>query len=174
MKIRADKSAVKHIKIAAKDVKYGSTQLLSSSPTLSPTVTFRLKLTPELEKIAEKVDKTADGTQEYVFFVGINSYTKSRTDNCLTLVVYQEDGDESVYYIELKDGAKEALYERLDEQCRKKLGKSCEKLLKEAKKMIGGGSQTPLTFIWGPLYLFFTIPSDLSPGSSMLYNHRSR
>ena len=78
MKIRADKSAVKHIKIAAKDVKYGSTQLLSSSPVLSPTVTFRLKLTPELEKIAEKVDKTADGTQEYVFFVGINSYTKSK------------------------------------------------------------------------------------------------
>ena len=113
MKIHADKSAVKHIKIAAKDVKYGSTQLLSSSPTLSPTVTFRLKLTR------------------------INSYTKSRTDNCLTLVVYQEDGDESVYYIELKAGAKEALYERLDEQCRKKLGKSCEKLLKEAKKMIG-------------------------------------
>jgi len=36
------------------------------------------------------------------------------------------------------------------------------------------GSQTPLTFIWGPLYLFFTIPSNLSPGSSMLYNHRSR
>ena len=108
----------------------------SSSPVLSPTVTFRLKLTPELEKIAEKVDKTADGTQEYVFFVGINSYTKSKTDNCLTLVVYQEDGDESVYYIELKDGAKEALYERLDEQCRKKLGKSCEKLLKEAKKKI--------------------------------------
>ena len=113
MKIRADKSAVKHIKIAAKDVKYGSTQLSSSSPALSPTVTFRLKLTPELEKIAEKVDKTADGTQEYEFFVGINSYPKSKTDNCLTLVVYQEDGDESVYYIELKDGAKEALYERV-------------------------------------------------------------
>ena len=136
MKIRADKSDVKHIKIAAKDVKYGSTQLFSGSHALSPTVTFRLKLTPELETIAEKVDKSADGTQEYVFFVGINNYTKSKTDNCLTLVVYQEDGDESVYYIELKDSAKEALYERLDEQCRKKLGKSCEKLLKEAKKMI--------------------------------------
>mgnify|MGYP006967259892 CR=1 FL=1 len=57
MKIRADKSAVKHIKIAAKDVKYGSTQLFSSSPALSPTVTFRLKLTPELEKIAEYAGK---------------------------------------------------------------------------------------------------------------------
>ena len=78
MKIRADKSAVKHIKIAAKDVKYGSTQLFSSSPALSPTVTFRLKLTPELKKIAEKVDKTADGTQEYVFFAGINSYMSER------------------------------------------------------------------------------------------------
>lgn len=136
MKIYADKSAVRHIKISAKNVNYGSTQLFSSSPALSPTVTFRLKLTPELEKIAEKIDKTADGTQEYVFFVGINSYTKSKTDNCLTLVVYQEDGDESVYYIDLKDSAKEALYERLDEQCRKKLGKSCEKLLKEAKKRL--------------------------------------
>ena len=128
MKIRADKSAIKHIKISARDVKYGYTQLFSSSTAFSPTVTFRLKLTPELEKIAEKVDKTADGTQEYVFFVGINNYTKTKTDNCLTLVVYQEDGDESVYYIELKDGAKDALYERLDEQCRKKLGKSCEVL----------------------------------------------
>ena len=113
MKIYADKSAVKHIKISAKNVNYGSTQLFSSSPALSPTVTFRLKLTPELD-----------------------SYTKSKTDNCLTLVVYQEDGDESVYYIDLKDSAKEALYERLDEQCRKKLGKSCEKLLKEAKKRL--------------------------------------
>ena len=144
MKIRADKSTVKHIRISAKDVKYGSAQLFSSSPTLSPTVIFRLKLTPELETIAEKVDKSADGTQEYVFFVGINSYTKSKTDNCLTLVVYQEDGDESVYYIELKDGAKDALYERLDEQCRKKLGKSCKVLLKEAKKKLAG--QGPLLF----------------------------
>ncbi len=136
MKIRADKSAVKHIKIAAGDVKYGYAQLFSSARALTPTVTFRLKLTPELEKIAEKVDKTADGTQEYVFFVGINNCTKSKTDNCLTLVVYQEDGDESVYFIELKDSAKEALYDRLDEQCRKKLGKSCEKLLKEATAKI--------------------------------------
>ena len=95
-----------------------------------------MKIRADKSAVAEKIDKTADGTQEYVFFVGINSYTKSKTDNCLTLVVYQEDGDESVYYIDLKDSAKEALYERLDEQCRKKLGKSCEKLLKEAKKRL--------------------------------------
>ena len=133
---RIDKSTVKHIKIAASDVKYGSTQIVSSSSVLFPTVTFRLKLTPELERIAEKVDKSADGSQEYVFYVSINNYTKSKTDNCLRLVVYQDDGDEDLYLIELKDSAKGALYERLDDQCRKKLGKSCEKLLKEAKQRL--------------------------------------
>lgn len=117
-------------------MKYGSTQIVSSSSALFPTVTFRLKLTPELERIAEKVDKSADGSQEYVFYVSINNYTKSKTDNCLRLVVYQDDGDEDLYLIELKDSAKGALYERLDDQCRKKLGKSCEKLLKEAKQRL--------------------------------------
>ena len=123
MKLRADKSLVRHLKIATNGVKYGFTQVNAVSSSLFPTVTFRLKLTPELEKIAEKVDKTADGTQEYVFYASM-------------LIVYQEDGDETLHLIELKEGAKEALYERLDEQCRKKLDKSCEKLLKEAKKRI--------------------------------------
>lgn len=136
MKLRADKSLVRHLKIAPDGVKYGFTQVNAVSSALFPTVTFRLKLTPELEKIAEKVDKTADGTQEYVFYVSINNYSKSKTDDYLMLIVYQEDGDETLHLIEFKEGAKEALYERLDEQCRKKLDKSCEKLLKEAKKRI--------------------------------------
>ena len=132
MKIRADKSVVSRVKIAASGVRYGSVQILTSSPALYPAVTFRLKLTPELERLAEKIDKSADGTQEYVFYAGINSYTKSGTDNHLTLVVYYEDGDEDLYMIELKEEAKKTLYDRLDDQCRKKLGKSCDKLLKEA------------------------------------------
>ena len=141
MKVRADKSLVRNLKIAPDGVKYGFTQINAVSSVLLPTVTFRLKLTPELEKIAEKVDKTADGTQEYVFYVGINNYSQSKTDNYLMLVVYQEDGDEALHLIELKDGAKEVLYERLDDQCRKKLGKSCDKLLKEAKKRIKNSDQ---------------------------------
>ena len=134
MKIRADKSLVKHLRIRPDGVKYGYTHVNSVSPVVFPTVTFRLKLTPELEKIAEKVDKTADGTQEYVFYASINNYSKSKTDDYLMLIVYQEDGDKTLHLIELKEGAREALYERLDEQCRKKLDKSCDKLLKEAKK----------------------------------------
>ena len=141
MKIRADKSLVKHLKIESDSVKSGYTQVNAVSSALFPTVTFRLKLTPELEKIAEEVDKTADGTQEYVFYAGINNYSKSKTDNYLMLLVYQEDGDETLHLIELKESAKEVLYERLDEQCRKKLGKSCDKLLKEAKKRIEGPDQ---------------------------------
>ena len=136
MKVRADKSLVKHLRIRPDGVKYGYTHVNSVSPVVFPTVTFRLKLTPELEKLAEKVDKTADGTQEYEFYVSINNYSKSKTDDYLMLIVYQEDGDKTLHLIELKEGAREALYERLDEQCRKKLDKSCEKLLKEAKKRI--------------------------------------
>ena len=136
MKIRADKSLVKHLRIRPDGVKYGYTHVNSVSPVVFPTVTFRLKLTPELEKLAEKVDKTADGTQEYEFYVSINNYSKSKTDDYLMLIVYQEDGDKTLHLIELKEGAREALYERLDEQCRKKLDKSCDKLLKEAKQRI--------------------------------------
>ena len=136
MKVRADKSLVKHLRIRPDGVKYGYTHVNSVSPVVFPTVTFRLKLTPELEKLAEKVDKTADGTQEYEFYVSINNYSKSKTDDYLMLIVYQEDGDKTLHLIELKEGAREALYERLDEQCRKKLDKSCDKLLQEAKKRI--------------------------------------
>ncbi len=136
MKIRADKSTVSRVKIAAGSIRYGSAQIMSSSPSIYPVVTFRLKLTPELERLAEKIDKSADGTQEYVFYACINSYTKSGTDNHLTLVVYYEDGDDDLYMIELKEDAKKVLYDRLDEQCRKKLGKSCRELLTEAKNMI--------------------------------------
>ncbi len=142
MKVRADKSLVKHLRIAPDGVKYGFTQVNAVSSATFPTVTFRLKLTPELEKIAEKVDKTADGTQEYVFYAGINNYLKSKTDDYLMLIVYQEDGDETLHLIELKEGAREALYKRLDEQSRKKLGKSCDKLLKEAAKRIEAPEQT--------------------------------
>ena len=136
MKVRADKSLVKHLRIRPDGVKYSYTHVNAVSPVVFPTVTFRLKLTPELEKLAEKVDKTADGTQEYEFYVSINNYSKSKTDDYLMLIVYQEDGDKTLHLIELKEGAREALYERLDEQCRKKLDKSCDKLLKEAKKRI--------------------------------------
>ena len=102
MKLRADKSLVRHLKIATNGVKYGFTQVNAVSSALFPTVTFRLKLTPELEKIAEKVDKTADGTQEYVFYASINNYSKSKTDDYLMLIVYQEDGDETLHLIELR------------------------------------------------------------------------
>ena len=45
------------------------------------------------------------GTQEYVFYVSINNYSKSKTDDYLMLIVYQEDGDETLHLIELKEGA---------------------------------------------------------------------
>ena len=133
LKIRADKSTVERAKIVPGDIKYGVTQFIASSPVLFPTVTFRLKLTPELEKLAEKVDTSADGTQEYTFYARITSYTKLKTDKHLMLVVYYEDGDESTHMIELKEEARKALYERLDEQSRKKAGKSCCELLEEAE-----------------------------------------
>ena len=134
LKTRVEKSMVRNVKIAANSVKYGYFQAVNSIPRIYPSVSFKLKLTSELERLAEKVDKTADGTQEYVFYAGINGFTESKTDNHLRLIVYNDDGDEDMYMVELKEDAKKALYGRLDEQCQKKLGKSCETLLKEAER----------------------------------------
>ena len=39
-----------------------------------------------------------------------------------------------MYTIDLSPDEQTALYNRLDEQCRKYLGKSCEELLAEARK----------------------------------------
>ena len=39
-----------------------------------------------------------------------------------------------MYLIDLSEEEQIAIYERLDEQCRKYLGKSCEDLLKAAEK----------------------------------------
>lgn len=57
-------------------------------------------------------------------------------DASLDFVVVNSDSEdnEETYTIDLTEEEQIAIYNRLDEQCRKYEGKSCEELLAEAKK----------------------------------------
>jgi hypothetical protein len=59
-------------------------------------------------------------------------------DSCLEFVVVNSDSEdnEELYTIELNAEEQTAIYNRLDEQCRKYEGKSCEELLAEARKQM--------------------------------------
>jgi hypothetical protein len=57
-------------------------------------------------------------------------------DSCIEFVVVNSDSEdnEQLYTIDLTADEQDALYARLDEQCRKYLDKGCEELLAEARK----------------------------------------
>jgi hypothetical protein len=57
-------------------------------------------------------------------------------DSCIEFVVVNADSEdnEELYTIDLTAEEQQAVYDRLDEQCREHEGKSCEELLKEAER----------------------------------------
>lgn len=72
----------------------------------------------------------------YDFYIGLNDWDKTKVDTCIDAIVCNSNSvDEGeCYTIDLTPDEQIALYNRLDEQCRKYLGKSCEDLLAEARK----------------------------------------
>ena len=134
------------------DALYGSDQCNVSFPCRFPTVTFQLMATSGLSQIADRIrkdlgfvpmhpmdeytDDTCDNDGWYDFYVGINGYTESHMDSCIEFVVVNADSEdnEELYTIDLTAEEQKAVYDRLDEQCRRYEGKSCEELLKEADK----------------------------------------
>ncbi len=84
----------------------------------------------------EYTDDTCDDDGWYDFYTSINGFTDNRMGCCIEFVVVNADSEdnEEWYTIDLGEEEQMAVYNRLDEQCRKYLGKSCEELLKEAEK----------------------------------------
>lgn len=136
------------------DVLYGSDQCNVSFPCRFPTVTFQLMATSGLSQIADRIrkdlgfapmhpmdeytDDTCDNDGWYDFYVGINGYTDHHMDSCIEFVVVNSNSldCEERYSIDLTTDEQEAVYARLDEQCRRYLGKGCEDLLMEAQKQM--------------------------------------
>ena len=134
------------------EVMYGDDQCYIDYPCRFPTVGFQLMATNGLSQIADRIrkdagfkpmhamdefnDDTCDNEGWYDFYIGLNGFADNHMDNCIEFVVVNADSEdnEELYTIDLTADEQAAIYTRLDEQCRKYLGQSCEELLAEAKK----------------------------------------
>ena len=134
------------------EILYGEDQIYVDYPCRFATVGFQLMATSGLSQIADRIrkdlgfkpmhpmdeytDETCDGEGFYDFYIGLNDAGDVRTDSCIEFVVVNSDSpdNEARYSIDLNESEKESVYSRLDEQCRKYEGKSCEELLAEARK----------------------------------------
>ena len=131
---------------------YGSDQANISYPCRFATVNLQLMATNGLALVADRIRKNlgfapmhpmdeytedfCDNDGWYDFYIGLNDYSETKMDNAIEFVVVNSDSldNEEIYTIDLTEAEQEVLYNRLDEQCRKYLGKSCEDLLAEARK----------------------------------------
>ena len=136
----------------AAEVMYGSDQMYLDYPVRFATVEFQLRDTALLSEIADRIRKDAgfapfhpmdEYTDEmcdqdgwYDFYIGLNEWDKTRVDSCIEVVVCNSrSADEGeMYTIDLTPDEQSVLYARLDEQCRKYLGKGCMDLLAESRE----------------------------------------
>ena len=134
------------------EVMYGDDQMCLDYPYRFATVGFQLMATSGLAQIADRIrkdqgfkpmhpmdeftDDTCDQNGWYDFYIGLNDWSSSKVDSCIDVIVVNSDSldNEECYTIDLDGKEQEYVYARLDEQCRKYLGKSCEDLLVEARK----------------------------------------
>jgi len=134
------------------EIMYGDDQCYIDYPCRFPTVGFQLMATNGLTQIADRIrkdagfkpmhpmdeytDDTCDNEGFYDFYVGLNGFADNHMDSCIEFVVVNSDSEdnEELYTIDLDAAEQAAIYSRLDEQCRKYAGKSCEELLAEARK----------------------------------------
>lgn len=134
------------------DIHYGSGQVFVCFPCRFPTVTFMLMATNGLSGISDRIrkeqgyapmhamdeytDDTCDSDGWYDYYVEINGYAGNHMGSCIEFCVVNgssmDDGE--LYTIDLTADEQKAVYDRLDEQCRKHLGKSCGELLEESRK----------------------------------------
>ena len=89
-----------------------------------------------LSAMDEYTDETCDQQGWYDFYVGLNDYNESKVDSCITFIIVnsESEDDESSYVIDLSLEEQKAMYRRLDKECKRRYGKSCENLLDEARK----------------------------------------
>ena len=86
----------------------------------------------------EYTDETCDQNGWYDFYFGLNGLAGDNGNLCIEFVVVNSDSDdnEETYTIDLTYEERAAMYQRMDEQCKKYLGKGCKELLAEAKQQM--------------------------------------
>lgn len=136
------------------EVQLGSDQMDISYPLRFATVDFQLIDTALLSEIADRIrikedfrpmhpmdgytDETCDQNGWYDFYYGISDLPEDKANTCIEFIVVNSDSpdNEEVYTIDLADVERHAMYKRMDEQCRKYLGKGCDDLLAEARQKL--------------------------------------
>lgn len=134
------------------EIMYSSDQTDVHFPARFPTVIFSLHDTDALVSLADKIrtsgggkplypmegypEEACDQNGWYNFYIGINDFPAPPVDTSISAYVDSPDceDDGSYYAIPIPEEDMSALYESLDDQCRKHLGKSCADLLTEARK----------------------------------------
>ena len=134
------------------EVIYGFDQMYVDFPLRFATVAFQLMATSGLTQIADRIrkdagmvplhpmdeytDATCDRDGWYDFYIGISDIDGGKADAGIEAVVVNAGSwdNEGSYTIDLDGNEQEAVYARLDEQCRQYLGKGCADLLKEARQ----------------------------------------
>ena len=111
------------------EIIYSYDQANVSHPVVFPTVSFTLLPTTLLCNSAKiKLNNLDADEDEFYFYIGINGFTKSKLNTCIEFA-YGDEQDT----IDLTEEEQEVVFAVLDQQCREKLGKSCDELLEEAK-----------------------------------------
>lgn len=133
------------------EITYGEIQMDVHFPARFPTVIFSLRDTDALVSLADKIrtsgggkplypmegypEESCDQNGWYNFYIGINDFPAPPVDTSISAYVNspdcEDDGD--YYTIPIPEEDMNALYQSLDNQCRKHLGKSCADLLAEAR-----------------------------------------
>ena len=110
-------------------------QVCIKYPIVFNRVTLVLEPTDFLLNLADELSEKKVGY--YEFFLGINDYCKIDTCiECLPYIVDEETGESididlyGSFYIDLDEFDMANLYERLNELCLEKYGKSCEEMLR--------------------------------------------
>lgn len=130
---------------------YGEDQMDICYPVRFPTVTFSLYDFDTLVSLADRArtsnggrplypmegypEETCDQNSWYNFYISINDAPSCPVTPYISAYVYGSDcaDDGYEYAIPIPKADMSALYESLDDQCRKHLGKSCADLLAEAR-----------------------------------------
>lgn len=130
----------------------GSDQAYVCYPCVFPTVRFHLIETALLCQIADSIRKEEgfkplyDGSEEatgwYDIEIGINGYTESGLDTCITFELVNGNQPDTwhSYVIDLSEEEQRLIYARLNEECLGSFGKTCEELLEEAREEMCDGN----------------------------------
>lgn len=131
---------------------FGSDQANVNYPVRFPTVMIALESTFELDRPVDAMRVEAghlpmfpwmdlgiddyDDDGWYNFYIGLNGFTDTMVDNCITAIVQSRnaDDDECEYDIPLTEAEQNEIYKVVDAQLCERFDTSCDELLEEARQ----------------------------------------